>query len=117
MAFFFRRMYFGEYPLSFAACINQVDCYRLLIKKKADPNLADTNGNTVMHLTVIHEKPVRLSRTPSFSFSVIALLSSYCIWPKYSYWFISLYSTLYCLLNYAVFSPSLRSSGCKHMPS
>lgn len=51
-------MYFGEYPLSFAVCINQVDCYRLLISKKADPNAKDTNGNTVLHLAVIHEKPV-----------------------------------------------------------
>ncbi|CEF69866.1 Nanchung [Strongyloides ratti] len=50
------RMYFGEYPLSFAACTGQVDCYRLLRAKKADPNLKDTNGNTVLHMTVIHEK-------------------------------------------------------------
>uniref|UniRef100_A0A0N5BRN5 ANK_REP_REGION domain-containing protein n=1 Tax=Strongyloides papillosus TaxID=174720 RepID=A0A0N5BRN5_STREA len=50
------RMYFGEYPLSFAACTGQIDCYRLLRAKKADPNLKDTNGNTVLHMTVIHEK-------------------------------------------------------------
>uniref|UniRef100_A0A0K0FJE3 Nanchung (inferred by orthology to a D. melanogaster protein) n=1 Tax=Strongyloides venezuelensis TaxID=75913 RepID=A0A0K0FJE3_STRVS len=50
------RMYFGEYPLSFAACSGQVDCYRLLRAKRADPNLKDTNGNTVLHMTVIHEK-------------------------------------------------------------
>ncbi|VBB33935.1 unnamed protein product [Acanthocheilonema viteae] len=49
------RMYFGEYPLSFAACINQADCYRILIAKHADPNRKDTNGNTVLHLAVIHE--------------------------------------------------------------
>uniref|UniRef100_A0A7E4VGL2 Ion_trans domain-containing protein n=1 Tax=Panagrellus redivivus TaxID=6233 RepID=A0A7E4VGL2_PANRE len=49
------RMYFGEYPLSFAACANQKDCYRLLIAKKANPNQKDTNGNTVLHMTVIHE--------------------------------------------------------------
>uniref|UniRef100_A0A0N5AF80 ANK_REP_REGION domain-containing protein n=1 Tax=Syphacia muris TaxID=451379 RepID=A0A0N5AF80_9BILA len=54
------RMYFGEYPLSFAVCINQIDCYRLLISKKADPNAKDTNGNTVLHLAVIHEKPEML---------------------------------------------------------
>ncbi|VDN07291.1 unnamed protein product [Thelazia callipaeda] len=51
------RMYFGEYPLSFAACTNQTDCFRLLMAKKADPNRKDTNGNTVLHLAVIHEKP------------------------------------------------------------
>ncbi|VDK80484.1 unnamed protein product [Anisakis simplex] len=42
------RMYFGEYPLSFAACTNQLDCYRLLRAKRADPNQKDTNGNTEM---------------------------------------------------------------------
>ncbi|KAI1701171.1 ankyrin repeats (3 copies) domain-containing protein [Ditylenchus destructor] len=49
------RMYYGEYPLAFAACTNQLDCYRLLRAKKADPNRKDTNGNTVLHMTVIHE--------------------------------------------------------------
>lgn len=50
-------MYWGEYPLSFAACTNQVDCFRLLRAMKADPNMPDTNGNTVLHLTVIHDLP------------------------------------------------------------
>ncbi|VDO26587.1 unnamed protein product [Onchocerca flexuosa] len=54
------RMYFGEYPLSFAACINQIDCYRILLAKHADPNRKDTNGNTVLHLAVIHEQPEML---------------------------------------------------------
>uniref|UniRef100_A0A914LMS4 Ion transport domain-containing protein n=1 Tax=Meloidogyne incognita TaxID=6306 RepID=A0A914LMS4_MELIC len=49
------RMYFGEYPLAFAACTNQFDCYRLLRAKKADPNSQDTNGNACLHMTVIHE--------------------------------------------------------------
>ncbi|VDK82946.1 unnamed protein product [Litomosoides sigmodontis] len=51
------RMYFGEYPLSFATCISQMDCFRLLVAKKADLNQKDTNGNTVLHLAVIHEHP------------------------------------------------------------
>ncbi|CAJ0938885.1 unnamed protein product, partial [Mesorhabditis belari] len=49
------RMYFGEYPLHFAACMNQPECYRLLLVKKANPNAQDTNGNTVLHMCVIHE--------------------------------------------------------------
>ncbi|CAJ0557807.1 unnamed protein product, partial [Mesorhabditis spiculigera] len=49
------RMYFGEYPLHFAACMNQPECYRLLLAKKANPNAKDTNGNTVLHMCVIHE--------------------------------------------------------------
>lgn len=53
-------MYYGEYPLGFAACTNQFDCYRLLMTKRADPNKQDTNGNTVLHMTVIHENMVNL---------------------------------------------------------
>ncbi|KAK5977516.1 Transient receptor potential cation channel subfamily V member 5 [Trichostrongylus colubriformis] len=49
-------MYFGEYPLSFAVCMNQPDLFRLLVAKKANLNAQDTNGNTVLHLCVIHEK-------------------------------------------------------------
>lgn len=49
---------FGEYPLSFAACLGQEECVRLLLAKGANPNLQDTNGNTVMHMLVIHDKKV-----------------------------------------------------------
>jgi ankyrin repeat protein len=51
-------VYFGEYPLSFAACLGQEECVRLLLAKGANPNLQDTNGNTVMHMLVIHDKKV-----------------------------------------------------------
>lgn len=47
--------YFGEFPLSFAAILNQEECIRLLIAKKADPNKQDSNGNTVMHMLVIND--------------------------------------------------------------
>lgn len=49
-------VYWGEYPLSFAACLCQEECYRLVLAKKADPNNQDFNGNSVLHLLVIHEK-------------------------------------------------------------
>ncbi|KAF8356406.1 ocr-2 [Pristionchus pacificus] len=48
-------MYFGEFPLSFAACMNHPDCVRLLHAYKANINAQDTNGNTVLHMCVIHE--------------------------------------------------------------
>jgi transient receptor potential cation channel subfamily V protein 5 len=50
--------YFGEYPLSFAAVTKQEDCVRLLLAKNADPNKQDSNGNTVLHMLVIHDLTV-----------------------------------------------------------
>lgn len=34
---YFRYVYWGEYPASFAACLGQEDCYRLILAKGADP--------------------------------------------------------------------------------
>lgn len=45
-------MYWGEYPLSFAACLCQEECYRLVLAKQADPDNQDINGNTVLHMLV-----------------------------------------------------------------
>ncbi|XP_060516744.1 transient receptor potential cation channel subfamily V member 5 [Cylas formicarius] len=49
-------VYWGEYPLSFAACLGQEESFRLTLAKGADPNAQDTNGNTVLHLLVIYQK-------------------------------------------------------------
>ncbi|XP_019698427.1 transient receptor potential cation channel subfamily V member 5 [Harpegnathos saltator] len=49
-------VYWGEYPLSFAACLGQEECYRLMLARGADPDKQDTNGNTVLHMLVIYEK-------------------------------------------------------------
>ena len=48
--------YYGEYPLSFAASMEQFDCVRLLLTQGVDPNKQDSNGNTVLHMLVIHNK-------------------------------------------------------------
>ena len=50
------HVYWGEFSLSFAACLEQEDCYRLLLAKGADPDRQDTNGNTVIHMCVILNK-------------------------------------------------------------
>lgn len=55
---FHRYVYWGEYPLSFAACLGQEECYRLVLAKGADPNAQDSNGNTVLHMLVIYDKQV-----------------------------------------------------------
>ncbi|XP_066276923.1 transient receptor potential cation channel subfamily V member 5-like isoform X2 [Branchiostoma lanceolatum] len=49
--------YWGEYPLTFAACLEQKEMFNLLRKAGANPNLADNNGNTVLHHMVIQDKP------------------------------------------------------------
>lgn len=48
--------YYGEYPLAFAACFANKEIYDYLIQKGADPNLQDSNGNTVLHVLVINNK-------------------------------------------------------------
>lgn len=50
--------YYGEYPLAFAACFASKEIYDYLIEKDADPNLQDTNGNTVLHVLIINNKLV-----------------------------------------------------------
>ncbi|CAG9853902.1 unnamed protein product [Phyllotreta striolata] len=49
-------VYWGEYPLSFAACLGQEESFRLILARGADPDAQDSNGNTVLHLLVIKEK-------------------------------------------------------------
>ncbi|XP_044267903.1 transient receptor potential cation channel subfamily V member 5 [Tribolium madens] len=49
-------VYWGEYPLTFAACLGQEESFRLMLARGADPDAQDTNGNTVLHLLVILQK-------------------------------------------------------------
>lgn len=50
--------YYGEYPLCFAASVSSEECVRFLFAKKCNPNKQDLNGNTVLHLMVIHNNMV-----------------------------------------------------------
>lgn len=54
--------YWGEYPLSFAACLGLTDCYKLLLAKGANPNRQDSNGNATLHMAVIADRMVGLTR-------------------------------------------------------
>ncbi|CAF4384213.1 unnamed protein product, partial [Didymodactylos carnosus] len=49
-----RPCYYGEYPLAFAACTNQWNLVEILIEHGADMDMADSNGNNILHLLVIH---------------------------------------------------------------
>ena len=64
------RFYFGEYPLSFAGVIGQLDCVKLLLANGADPNRQDSNGNTVLHMLVIHNKLVHIGTLKYFKLKV-----------------------------------------------
>jgi len=48
--------YYGEFPLSFAVCTGQMDCYNLLVSHGADPRRQDSRGNNVLHMAVIFEQ-------------------------------------------------------------
>jgi transient receptor potential cation channel subfamily V protein 5 len=50
--------YFGNYALSFAACLNQKESVRLCMAYGADVNKQDLNGNTVLHMLVIYDNLV-----------------------------------------------------------
>jgi hypothetical protein len=59
--------YYGEYPLSFAAIMNQYDCVRLLFAYGVNPDRQDINGNTVLHMLVIRNNLVSFMILDSIS--------------------------------------------------
>eukprot|EP00808_Paulinella_micropora_P001841 g12152.t1 len=57
---FFQRdkpCYYGEYPLGFAVCTDQEEVARYLMSVGAPLHRQDTDGNTLLHLAVLHSKP------------------------------------------------------------
>ncbi|CAF4180911.1 unnamed protein product [Rotaria socialis] len=54
---FGRPCYYGENPLAFACCTNQWNIAEILLKYGADLDMVDSNGNTILHLLVIHNLP------------------------------------------------------------
>lgn len=48
--------YYGEYPLAFAACTGQREMVHILLEAGANLNLTDSNGNTILHMLVLHNR-------------------------------------------------------------
>lgn len=53
--YFLGLAYYGEYPLSTAAVLNDRASVRILLTNKANPDMQDMNGNTVVHMMVIYD--------------------------------------------------------------
>lgn len=48
--------YLGEYPLAWAACVNNESVYNLLLEIGADPDAQDSFGNMILHMVVVCDK-------------------------------------------------------------
>lgn len=78
-----RYVAWGEYPLCFAAVLGQEECYRLILSRGANHDLADSNGNTVTHILVVYDNMVRERESSEMRHATVFAISTHQLFSEF----------------------------------
>lgn len=72
--------YLGEYPLAWAACVNNESVYNLLLEVGADPDAQDSFGNMILHMVVVGDKLDMFGYALRLFLITFFIFASWCLW-------------------------------------